>query len=144
MNKLVCPNSAVWVIAAGFLLIPHLSNAQQTSTICSFDDGPRAGKTHDYAPRAALPVGSACNDGAGSTGTIIAKPESSRAATTRNDSGDNSDDSSETSTICSFDDGPRAGKTHDYAPRAALPVGSACNDGAGSTGTIIAKKAPAR
>src|ERR1035438_4841882 len=105
-------------------------HAQQTSTICSFNAGPKAGTTHDYAPQAPLPVGSSCQDGAGSTGVIIAgtgstPPSGSGAGT-------------QTSTICSFNAGPKAGTTHDYAPQAPLPVGSSCQDGAGSTGVIIA------
>jgi hypothetical protein len=73
---------------------------------------------------APLPVGSACQDGAGSSGKVIAKPSSG----------------GEKSTICSFTSGPRAGQTQDYAPMAPLPVGSACQDGAGSFGKVVAAK----
>jgi hypothetical protein len=47
-----------------------------------------------------------------------------------------------TSTVCSFNNGPAAGATHDYAPMAGLPIGSPCQDGRGSTGVIIAKVGP--
>jgi hypothetical protein len=77
---------------------------------------------------APLPVGSACQDGAGSSGKVIAKPSSGGGG------------NSEKSTICSFTSGPRAGQTQDYAPMAPLPVGSACQDGAGSSGKVIAAK----
>jgi hypothetical protein len=48
----------------------------EESAVCLFSDGPRAGETQDYArnwpsPRA---VGSPCEDGAGSTGRVIAVP----------------------------------------------------------------------
>ena len=46
---------------------------------------------------------------------------------------------SEKSTLCRFTSGPRRGETQDFAPREPLPVGSACNDGQGSVGRIVAK-----
>jgi predicted hydrocarbon binding protein len=100
--------------------------ASSTSTVCQFNSGPRAGTTHDYAPLAGLPIGSSCQDGAGSTGVIIAKTPSSSAGA-----------ASSTSTICQFNSGPAAGTKHDYAPLAGLPIGSSCQDGAGSTGVIV-------
>jgi len=99
--------------------------AQQTSTVCKFSNGPLAGKTYDYAPFPGGPVGSSCQDGLGSSGTIIAKP------TTSVPSG--------VSTVCRFNNGPAAGTTHDYAPLAPLPLGAPCQDGAGSSGVIIPK-----
>jgi hypothetical protein len=101
-----------------------------TSTICKFETGPQAGKTHDYAPQAPLPVGSPCQDGATplSAGHVVAS------------SGTMSRASGSTSTICKFETGPQAGKTHNYAPQAPLPVGSPCQDGAAplSTGHVVA------
>jgi hypothetical protein len=44
----------------------------QTSTICRFTHGRRAGQTQDYAPMAPIPVGSNCHDGQGSTGVVVA------------------------------------------------------------------------
>lgn len=99
--------------------------AQQMSTICKFTAGPRAGQTQDYAPMAPIPVGSPCQDGAGSTGVVIPTAGSSATAM---------------STICKFTAGPRAGQTQDYAPMAPLPVGSPCQDGQGSTGKVVAGK----
>jgi hypothetical protein len=116
-----------WVGLIGqALLFVTTAHAQQKSTICKFDAGPRAGETQDYAPRPAIPVGSACQDGQGSTGVVISKqsPDAQK------------------STICKFDAGPRAGETQDYAPRPAIPVGSACQDGQRSTGVIISKQSP--
>lgn len=52
---------------------PVSGGGSGTSTICSFTNGPAAGTTHDYAPMPGLPVGSACEDGRGSTGVIIAR-----------------------------------------------------------------------
>ena len=110
------------VIAA----MPLDAQPTQKSTLCQFTAGPRRGETQDYAPRDPIPVGSACNDGAGSTGKVIA--------------GSGGNDSSQKSTLCQFTAGPRRGETQDYAPRDPIPVGSACNDGAGSTGRVIAAK----
>ncbi len=44
----------------------------QSSTLCVFDAGPRAGQRQDYAPMAPLPVGTPCQDGRGSTGRVVA------------------------------------------------------------------------
>ncbi|MCP3962321.1 MAG: hypothetical protein GY719_31140 [bacterium] len=49
-----------------------------TSTLCRFDQGPRAGQVQDYAPRAPLSVGTPCQDGVGSSGQVIAPPEEGR------------------------------------------------------------------
>jgi len=46
-----------------------------------------------------------------------------------------SDDSVPMSTVCRLDTGPRAGTTFNYSRSA--PLGSRCQDGAGSTGVII-------
>jgi hypothetical protein len=103
-----------------------VAQSAQKSTLCQFTAGPRKGETQDYAPRDPIPVGSTCNDGAGSTGRVIA-PKSG--------GGD-----SQKSTLCQFTAGPRKGETQDYAPRDPIPVGSTCNDGAGSSGKVIAPK----
>jgi acetate kinase len=123
----------VCVFVCSLLCLATLSlHAQATSTICSFSSGMAAGTTHDYAPLAGLPVGTACQDDAGSTGKIVAKPGGGGAA-------GGAAGGSGTSTICSFNSGPAAGTTHDYAPLAGLPIGTACQDDVGSTGHIIAK-----
>jgi hypothetical protein len=118
------------------------SIGQQTSTVCSFNHGPAAGTTHDYAPLDPLPVGATCNDGNGSTGTII--PKADNPATGAAAPASNASVGQPMTTVCSFNQGPAAGTSHDYAPLDPLPVGAACNDGKGSTGTMIAKpQAPA-
>ena len=101
-----------------------------TSTICEFETGPQAGKTHDFVPLAPLPIGSPCQDGVTplNTGHVVPR------------SGATSGTIGSTSTICKFETGPQAGKTHDFAPLAPLPVGSACQDGAMplNTGHVVA------
>ena len=114
------------VIAA----MPLDAQPTQKSTLCQFTAGPRRGETQDYAPRDPIPVGSACNDGAGSTGRVIAAKGG----------GSGGNGSGQKSTLCQFTAGPRKGETQDYAPRDPIPVGSACNDGAGSTGRVIAPR----
>ena len=107
------------------------------STICKFTSGPRAGTTHDYAPKPPIPVGSSCTDAAGSDGVVIAKPSGGDDEAGNGDDGAESGDKK--STICKFTTGPRAGTTHDYAPKPPIPVGSSCTDAAGSSGVVIAK-----
>ena len=92
------------------------SDSPQTGSVCKFTTGPKAGSMHDYAPMHA-PLGTACDDGAGSSGTIVAPQPMG--------------------TVCKFTSGPKAGSTHDYAPMHA-PLGTACDDGAGSSGVIVA------
>jgi hypothetical protein len=45
----------------------------ELSTLCHFTSGRRAGQTQDYAPMAPIPVGSSCQDGQGSSGTVVAR-----------------------------------------------------------------------
>jgi hypothetical protein len=79
---------------------------------------------------APLPTGSGCQDGAGSTGWVVAPEAPAKKGTDG------------TSTLCRFDRGPRAGQIQDYAPMAPLPIGSGCQDGAGSTGWVVAPEPP--
>src|SRR5262249_20636164 len=46
------------------------------------------------------------------------------------------------STFCYFTSGLRAGQTQNYAPLPPLPVGSSCQDGRGSFGTIVPPSQP--
>lgn len=98
----------------------------QSSTLCRFTSGPRAGQVQDYAPQAPLPIGSPCQDGQGSTGTIVAAMSGQGMP------------AGSTSTLCSFTSGPRAGQVQDYAPQAPLPIGTPCLDHQGSTGMVVA------
>jgi hypothetical protein len=61
------PNFQFPTIAA-----PRPAPAVQKSTLCRFTSGPRAGQEQDYAPMAPIPVGSNCQDGRGSAGTVVA------------------------------------------------------------------------
>jgi len=49
-----------------------------TSTLCLFNNGPRRGQIQDYAPMSPLPVGTACQDGSGSSGAVVGRDEQSR------------------------------------------------------------------
>jgi hypothetical protein len=94
----------------------------QTSTVCTFTKGPRAGTSIDYAATwAPLPVGSPCLDGMGSTGYVGGNPRRAGGM----------------STVCYFTAGPRTGGSQDYsATWAPLAVGTPCLDGMGSTGVV--------
>ena len=98
---------------------------RQMGTVCKFTAGPRTGTTQDYAPMQA-PLDMPCSDGSGSSGTIIAAPPVAQAS-----------DSPQTGSACKFTSGPKAGSTHDDSPIQA-PLGTACDDGAGSSGVIVA------
>jgi hypothetical protein len=116
----------------GLVFLGSVLYGQATSTLCRFDRGPRTGETQDYAPMSPLPVGAGCQDGAGSTGWVVAPGVPAQK------------DSNGKSTLCRFDRGLRAGQTQDYAPMAPLPIGSGCQDGAGSTGWVVAPEASAQ
>jgi hypothetical protein len=103
----------------------------QMGTICAFTAGPKAGTSHDYAPMQA-PLNMPCSDGAGSSGTIVA----SAPATASTDSTPKGTEA-QTGSVCKFTAGPKAGTQHDYAPMHA-PLNTACDDGAGSSGVIVA------
>jgi hypothetical protein len=62
------PNFTFPTIAA-----PRPAPVVQKSTLCRFTSGPRAGQDQDYAPMAPIPVGSNCQDGRGSAGTVVAR-----------------------------------------------------------------------
>lgn len=47
--------------------------AVQSSTLCRFTSGPRAGQIQDYAPMDPIAVGSNCQDARGSYGTVVAQ-----------------------------------------------------------------------
>lgn len=97
------------------------------TTVCQFNNGPRSGTQIDFAPYGVqpIPVGSPCQDGAGSSGIAIAG------------SGTNTN----TTTVCQFNSGGRAGTRFDFAPYGVqpIPVGSPCTDGAGSNGIAVAR-----
>lgn len=105
--------------------------AQQKSTLCRFENGPRAGQTQDYAPQDPLPVGTPCQDGQQprSSGHVIAPTGNGKGSA-----------GGQKSTLCRFENGPRAGQTQDYAPEVPLPVGTPCQDGQEplSSGHVVA------
>src|ERR1700722_16006780 len=112
--------SGLFFAATVLCIHPTATFAQSdsTSTICKFEIGPRAGEIHDFAPFAPLPIGSPCQFGGTplSTGHVTNTGATNKA-------------NNSVGTICKFETGPMAGKTHDYAPLAPLPVGSPCQDG---------------
>ena len=110
-------------LAALLFLLSTGFAAAQTSSVCTFTAGPRAGTSVDYAATwAPLPVGTPCLDGMGSTGYA-------GAGNPRRTVG--------MSTVCHFTAGPRAGTSFDYrATWQPLAVGTPCLDGMGSTGAV--------
>ncbi len=108
-------------------------DGRPVNTLCAFSQGPRAGQTEDHGSRDPLLVGAACWDGVSSYGTIVAIVDPPHRTKPK------PEPRSQTSTLCQYSRGPRAGQTQDYAPRASLPVGSSCWDGVSSYGTIVAQ-----
>ena len=111
------------VAAAVLLALSAGGAAAQMSTVCTFTAGARAGTSVDYAATwSALPVGTPCLDGMGSTGYV-------GAGNPRRTVG--------MSTVCHFTAGPRIGTSFDYrATWSPLAAGTPCLDGMGSTGVV--------
>ena len=88
--------------------------------ICEFRSGPRAGERQRLVdPDLVLAVGSACNDGMGSSGRVVADDLTSTGPTPP--------DERRLSTTCEFQRGPRAGqRLRGIMP---TPVGGQCTDG---------------
>jgi hypothetical protein len=63
----------LWTGIISCLFFSPISLAAEKSTLCKFESGPKAGQTIDYAPKPAIPVGSACWDGDKSHGHVVAK-----------------------------------------------------------------------
>lgn len=103
----------------------------QMGTVCAFSKGPRAGASQNYAPMKA-PLGMSCSDGSGSSGTIVASAPAVAAPLMTVAA-----DEQRTGTVCKFTSGPKAGTEQDYAPMH-VPLNTACDDGAGSSGVMIA------
>ena len=101
--------------------------------LCHFQTGAKAGQTIDYtsAPGIiAVGIGTSCTDGTGSFGVAVASSSptatfSAAPVTTG------------MSAKCQFTIGPRSGQMQDFSPRPPIPVGTPCNDGQGSIGTVI-------
>lgn len=131
---------AISVVSAA--LWTQSAEAQQTSTLCSFTAGPRAGSFQDYVGRPPAPVGMPCQDGQGSFGVVMPANDPSVAIQLP---APRAAQGAPTSTICRFTAGPRSGTSFDYAQFgvAPLPVGSPCHDGSSSTGTVDAGTAAA-
>ena len=113
----------LFALPAFLLLLQAGEAAAQTSTVCTFTAGPRAGTSVDYsATWAPLPLGTPCLDGMGSTGYVGAGDPTRTVGM---------------STVCYFTAGPRAGTSIDYrASWSPLAVGTPCLDGMGSTGVV--------
>ena len=119
---------ALGIAALSLPAVALHAQSTELSTLCYFTAGPRRGETVDYAPRPAIPVGSACTDGVESTGRVVAAAR----GTVR---------SKKMSTLCYFTSGPLRGDTVNYAPKSPLPIGTACSDGEKSRGRVVAEAA---
>jgi hypothetical protein len=110
-----------------------------TST-CQFSSGPRAGEIADLSGASApVPVGSACSDGASSSGTAVIAPAGAPAIPWSSPvQASAAGAETAVSTICQFMSGPKAHGWHDYAPLPPAPLGSPCQDGVSSAGIVMA------
>ncbi len=105
---------------------------------CKFTTGTRAGQTQDYSQLGVLPLGSPCQDGQGSTGTVVALEGSGISGPSPGGPPQGMGNA------CKFNSGPRAGQTQDYSQLQPLPLGSPCQDGQSplSTGVVVALGSP--
>ena len=110
--------SGVPILSIFVLLVSSPAHAQQLTHTCKLEKGSRAGITLNFPAAQPIPVGSFCQDGAGSTG--VAFPDNPNPQVTH---------------TCKFDLGPRAGQSQAYPQ--SLPVGVSCTDGAGSGGYSV-------
>jgi hypothetical protein len=109
--------------------------------MCEFSYGPRAnqrGSLADIPGAAPVRIGGYCSDGE-SFGMAVAAGPSSDATRVWEGAITNLGTARATSTICQFMSGPKAHGWHDYAPFEPVPVGSGCDDGAGSAGFVVPK-----
>jgi hypothetical protein len=128
-----------------------------TSSICTFDAGPRAGTTGQLPETTLAPVGSPCQDANGSKGTIVAPDtpltrrhrlgEPAQAGGTAQPAPSAPAQSpaaadAEPSRVCNFKTGPNAGATHQLPRARPQPIGSACHDLKGNNGVIVAANTP--
>ena len=111
------------------LLVPSAGLAQALAHTCQFNAGPRAGQQQSYPQVQPIPVGSPCQDGAGSTG--VAVPDGAGGSPTPQVQ------TASLSHTCQFNAGPRAGQQQSYPQVQPIPVGSPCQDGVGSTGVAV-------
>jgi hypothetical protein len=119
---------------------PSSSASQGMTLTCRFTGGPRAGQTQDYSgvPGAKpAKIGSPCTDGVSSNGIAISPSTSTDTDSNDSDTASDSTDDAAGSTICQFTYGAKKNGWHDYAPMRAKPVGSTCQDGMGSAGTVV-------
>jgi len=129
-----------------------------SSSICTFDTGPLAGKTSQLPETALAAVGSPCQDTAGNKGIIVAPDtpltKASKAGRDANGGGvaqantpaaaDTAEDDSDprTSRVCTFNKGPLAGATHRLPHDQRQAIGQPCHDPKGNSGFIVASKTP--
>ena len=99
----------------------------QLSLTCLYNNGPKAGQKQSFAgvPGVApIPVGTACTDGQGSTGTAVADSLAPKNL----------------SLTCKYTSGPKAGQKQSFAGVAGVtpvPVGSPCWDGGQNRGVAV-------
>lgn len=134
-------SAAVLVIASavGVLISISQLSAQQRTTVCEFNSGPRAGTRFDFGPLGVqgIPVGAPCHDGAGSTGLAVAGSGSGGRSGGSGGAGPN--EGGGTTFKCRFSNGPRAGTTVDYSTMGVqpVPIGAPCQDGVSSYGVGV-------
>jgi hypothetical protein len=150
----------VVLLTIGFVLYarqpaqPASNPTGASSSICTFDVGPLAGKTGELPETQLAAVGSACQDSAGDKGIIVAPdtpittprgrvgrpmppiaapPPAAASASTP---------STPSSRLCTFNKGPEAGATHELVRDQLQVVGERCHDLKGNSGLIVAASTP--
>jgi hypothetical protein len=128
------------MLSALCILLIKPASAQQESFTCQFNSGARAGSTFNFegVPGALPgPVGTPCRDGQGSSGVLVTPQPLSTQASALPETG--------WSATCRFTAGARAGQIVNFGSTPGVRwgvIGRACQDDAGSTGSIVAADTP--
>lgn len=128
MNDALMRIATLLLVTAGIAAADPKPEEVKTSRTCRYNDGPKKGESQYFADAAAIPIGSVCEDGGGSTGVAVADTRRviAKAATVK------------TSRTCKFKEGAKAGQTQHFPGVPPVPIGEACGDGAGSVGIAVA------
>jgi hypothetical protein len=128
------------------------SNKVVSSSICTFDTGPRAGSTRQLPETNLAAVGSPCQDDAGNKGVIVApdtpitkRPKAGEHGQTveaAQQATSTPDQNAQASRTCTFKTGPHAGATHELPRAKPQAIGSPCHDLEGDAGLIVAATTP--
>ena len=129
-----------------------------STSVCTFDAGPLAGSTVQLPETQIGVVGGPCHDDAGNKGVLVApdtpitarggrrtprdKPGEAASAPALTQAAAEPAADQASSRICKFTAGPLAGAVHELPRAQPHPIGTACHDLRGNSGSIVAENTP--